>query len=169
MAHFSGKIINAYYTNADKDTACVMWSDGQIAREHYVVVDEDDAQFQELLSEWSYDSLDQATKNFTDNVSQEFKDAFERYAVRNNLYGYGEDGSVPNTMQDKDEVVGVDLEGFIFNFDGNDNDQKEQLFKLKLKLFEVDVVKNSKKRTAKADLRKAETPVEAISAYAKFL
>ena len=72
-------------------------------------------------------------------------------------------------MQDKDEVVGVDLEGFIFNFDGNDNDQKEQLFKLKLKLFEVDVVKNSKKRTAKADLRKAETPVEAIAAYAKFL
>ena len=48
-------------------------------------------------------------------------------------------------------------------------EQKEQLFKLKLKLFEEDVVKSSKKRTAKTDLRKAETPVEAIAAYAKFL
>ena len=62
MAHFSGKIINAYYTNPEQDTVCVMWSDGKIAREHYVVVDENDAQFKELLEEWSYDSLDQATK-----------------------------------------------------------------------------------------------------------
>ena len=168
MAHFSGKIINAYYTNSEHNTVCVMWSDGELAREHYVVVDENDTQFQELLEEWSYDSLDQATKQFTENVSQEFKDAFERYAIRNNLYGYGEDGTVP-TPQDSDEVIQGDLETLILNFDTNDNEQKEQLFKLKLKLFEEDVVKSSKKRTAKADLRKAETPVEAISAYAKFL
>ena len=67
------------------------------------------------------------------------------------------------------DVVDFSKSESINSFDGNDNDQKEQLFKLKLKLFEVDVVKNSKKRTAKADLRKAETPVEAIAAYAKFL
>ena len=168
MAHFSGKIINAYYTNQNHDTVCVMWSDGQVAREHYVVVDENDGQFKELLEEWSYDSLDKATKQFTDNVSQEFKDAFERYAIRNNLYGYGEDGTVP-TPQDSDEVIQGDLETLILNFDTNDNEQKEQLFKLKLKLFEEDVVKSSKKRTAKTDLRKAETPVEAIAAYAKFI
>ena len=168
MAHFSGKIINAYYTNPEQDTVCVMWSDGKIAREHYVVVDENDAQFKELLEEWSYDSLDQATKTFTDNVSQEFKDAFERYAVRNNLYGYGE-GQVPDEMKDADQIISSSMDDLIFNFDGNDNEQKEQLFKLKLKLFEIDAVKSSKKRTAKADLRKAETPVEAIAAYAKFL
>ena len=168
MAHFSGKIINAYYTNSEHNTVCVMWSDGELAREHYVVVDENDTQFQELLEEWSYDSLDQATQQFNDNVSQEFKDAFERYAIRNNLYGYGEDGTVP-TPQDSDEVIQGDLETLILNFDTNDNEQKEQLFKLKLKLFEEDVVKSSKKRTAKTDLRKAETPVEAIAAYAKFI
>ena len=168
MAHFSGKIINAYYTNQNHDTVCVMWSDGQVAREHYVVVDENDGQFKELLEEWSYDSLDKATKQFTDNVSQEFKDAFERYAIRNNLYGYSEDGSVPRP-QDDDEVLRGDLETLILNFDEENTEQKEQLFKLKLKLFEEDVVKSSKKRTAKTDLRKAETPVEAIAAYAKFL
>ena len=169
MAHFSGKIINAYYTNQNHDTVWVMWSDGQVAREHYVVVDENDGQFKELLEEWSYDSLDKATKQFTDNVSQEFKDAFERYAVRNNLYGYGEDGSKPEKMKEDEAVVTGSLDQLIFNFNANDNEQKEQLFKLKLKLFEEDVVKSSKKRTAKADLRKAETPVEAIAAYAKFI
>ena len=169
MAHFSGKIINAYYTNQNHDTVCVMWSDGQVAREHYVVVDENDGQFKELLEEWSYDSLDKATKQFTDNVSQEFKDAFERYAVRNNLYGYGEDGSKPEKMKEDEAVVTGSLDQLIFNFNANDNEQKEQLFKLKLKLFEEDVVKCSKKRTAKTDLRKAETPVEAIAAYAKFI
>ena len=168
MAHFSGKIINAYYTNPEHNTVCVMWSDGELAREHYVVVDENDTQFQELLEEWSYDSLDQATQQFNDNVSQEFKDAFERYAMRNNLYGYSEDGSVPRP-QDDDEVLRGDLETLILNFDEENTEQKEQLFKLKLKLFEEDVVKSSKKRTAKTDLRKAETPVEAIAAYAKFL
>ncbi len=168
MAHFSGKIINAYYTNSEHNTVCVMWSDGELAREHYVVVDENDTQFQELLEEWSYDSLDQATQQFNDNVSQEFKDAFERYAIRNNLYGYSEDGSVPRP-QDDDEVLRGDLETLILNFDEENIEQKEQLFKLKLKLFEEDVVKSSKKRTAKTDLRKAETPVEAIAAYAKFL
>jgi|TARA_Y100000992_G_C21130775_1_gene426468 hypothetical protein len=168
MAHFSGKIINAYYTNSEHNTVCVMWSDGELAREHYVVVDENDTQFQELLEEWSYDSLDQATQQFNDNVSQEFKDAFERYAIRNNLYGYSEDGSVPRP-QDDDEVLRGDLETLILNFDEENTEQKEQLFKLKLKLFEEDVVKSSKKRTAKTDLRKAETPVEAIAAYAKFL
>ena len=62
MAHFSNKIINAYYTNNDRDTVCVMWSDQEVAREHYLVVDEEDDQFQELLDEWSYDSLDESTK-----------------------------------------------------------------------------------------------------------
>jgi hypothetical protein len=35
-------------------------------------------------------------------------------------------------------------------------------------MFEQDVVKNSKKRKAKTEIRKAETPLEAIKAYASF-
>ena len=39
---------------------------------------------------------------------------------------------------------------------------------MKLKMFENEVVKISKKRKAKTEIRKANTPVEAIKAYAKF-
>ena len=46
---------------------------------------------------------------------------------------------------------------------------KEDLFKLKVKMFEQDVVKKSKSKTKKTAIRKAETPVEAISAYYAFV
>ena len=57
----------------------------------------------------------------------------------------------------------------MFEFDPEDASNKESLFKLKLKIFEQDEVKNSKKKKGKTDIRKAETPVEAISAYYSFL
>ena len=57
----------------------------------------------------------------------------------------------------------------IFDFDPEVPEHKEQLFKLKLKMFEQDAVKNSKARTKKTTIRKAETPVEAIAAYASFI
>ena len=48
-------------------------------------------------------------------------------------------------------------------------EQKEALFKLKLKIFEQEEVKKSRKKKAKTDIRKAETPIEAIVAYHSFL
>jgi len=56
----------------------------------------------------------------------------------------------------------------VFDFDPENTEHKEVLFKMKLKMFEQDVVKNSKKRKAKTEIRKSETPVEAIRAYASF-
>ena len=166
MAAFSGKIMNAHYTNNERDTICVMWSDGEFAREHYLVVDEEDDQFQELLSEWSYDSLDESTKVYIENARNEFHQAFERYAKERNLYGYTEDGGTPEEKE-KEEVILLNIEDLIFNFDPEDNAQKEELFKLKF--FDRDEVKSSKKRKAKTDLRKAESPLEAIVIYNSFV
>ena len=82
---FSGKIIEAYYTNPESDTVSIIWSDDKKAREYYVVVDEEDHQFQALLSEFDYDSLDECTTKRNEAGRQEFKDAFERYAKRNEM------------------------------------------------------------------------------------
>ena len=46
---FSGKIVEAYYTNPELDTVCILYSDGDVNREYYVVVDEEDHQFQACL------------------------------------------------------------------------------------------------------------------------
>ena len=56
-----------------------------------------------------------------------------------------------------------------FDFDSENYQHKEELFKLKLKMFEQDVVKNSKAKTKKTAIRKAETPLEVISAYHTFI
>ena len=61
----------------------------------------------------------------------------------------------------KQSVIGI--------FDPEDNNHKEQLFKLKLKMFEQDVVKNSKARTKKTALRTAKTPLETIEVYKSFI
>ena len=73
---FSGKIVEAYYSNPELDTVAVLWSDGERNREYYINVDENDHQFQALLKEWSYESLDEATRKRNENTRQEFRDAF---------------------------------------------------------------------------------------------
>ena len=129
-AVFSGKIINAYYSNPEHNTVCILWSDGKVAREHYLPVDEGDDQFKALLKEWSYESLDQSTAAKIDNEKQIFRNAFENYARDNNLYGYDQDGNEPE-QKDKEEIILLNIEDLIFNFDAKDNQNKEELFKSK--------------------------------------
>ena len=158
---FSGRIVEAYYSNPELNTVAVMWSDGEKNREYYINVDEEDDQFQALLKEWSYESLDECTRNRNEATRQEFRDAFHNYATEHNLYTHGDpDGRKEETQTSLD---------IIFDFDSENYQHKEELFKLKLKMFEQDVVKKSKSKTKKTAIRKAETPVEAISAYYAFV
>ncbi len=175
---FCGRIIEAYYTNPELDTIGVIWSDGEKNREYYVVVDEEDDQFQALLKEYSYESLDETTRNRNESTRQEFRDAFHRYAVQNNLYGHGNpDGQVKNEIVEVETVREREQANPSFEFaldslsefDLDNEQHKEQLFKLKLKVFEQDVVTKSKSKTKKTALRKAETPLQVLSAYQSFL
>jgi hypothetical protein len=158
---FSGRIVECYYSNPELDTVSIMWSDGEKNREYYLKVDESDAQFQALLSEYSYESIDECTRNRHEIHRQEFREAFHDYAMKNNMFSSG-----GHFMGAEEYQGSMDL---MFEFDPEDASNKESLFKLKLKIFEQDEVKNSKKKKGKTDIRKAETPVEAISAYYSFL
>ena len=70
---FSGKIVEAYYTNPELDTVSIIWSDGKKVREYYVVVDEKDHQFQALLKEFDYNSLDECTRKKHEAHREEFR------------------------------------------------------------------------------------------------
>jgi len=158
---FCGRIVEAYYANAELDTVQIMWSDGEKNREYHLKVDENDDQFQALLKEYSYESLDETTRAKNEAGRQLFRDAFHRYAMQNNMFSSGE------LPQNSEEFQGsLDL---MFEFDPENDEQKEALFKLKLKIFEQEEVKKSRKKKAKTDIRKAETPIEAIVAYHSFL
>ena len=150
---FCGRIVEAYYTNPELDTVAIMWSDGEKNREYNVVVDEEDDQFQALLKEFDYNSLDECTRKKHEAHREEFRKAFNNYASRNS-----------SRLEEQQSNFNL-----LFDFDPEDNNHKEQLFKLKLKMFEQDVVKNSKARTKKTALRTAKTPLETIEVYKSFI
>ena len=176
---FVGQIVEAYYTDPELKNVTVVYNykvpedgvhtdaegnpnGGAIATTVYNILIEknDDPRLLALLEEFSWEAIDECTRNRHENHRQEFRDAFHRYATQNNLYNHGVSSA------DEDEKQGsLDL---IFEFDPEDTAQKEELFKLKLRMFENDVVKSSKKRKAKTEIRKAETPIQALKSYASF-
>ena len=176
---FVGRIVEAYYTNPELTDVAIIHnydipdddshtdsrgnpSGGKEGTTVYnVTVSESDPRFLALLEEFSYESLDQCTRQKNEVDRQTFRDAFHRYATENNLYGHGSDSS----KNSEEKQGSLDL---LFDFDPENTEHKETLFKLKLKMFEQEEVKSSKKRTPKTDIRKAETPIEAIAAYCKF-
>ena len=152
---FSGKILEAYYTNPLLDSVSIIWSDGKTAHEYNVVADESDHQFQALLSEFSHDDLDECTRNRNEIGRQAFREAFNNYAKKNDLL-----------ISAEEQLASLDI---LFDFDLENDKHKEELFKLKLKIFDQDVVQKSKAIKKKTDVRKSETPLEAIVLYKSFL
>ena len=71
-------------------------------------------------------------------------------------------------MYTKQEEQQASLD-ILFDFDPENDKHKEELFKLKLKIFEQDVVQKSKATKKKTSIRKAETPLEAMVLYNSFL
>ena len=71
MAIFSGKIVDAYYTDEKLSNVSVLYNyekDGDtLVGQYNLVVDETEGQFQDLLKERSYDDIEKAT-----NVSPSF-------------------------------------------------------------------------------------------------
>ena len=176
---FVGQIVEAYYTDPELKHVSIIYNykvpedgvhtdstgkpnGGKTASTVYniMIEENDDPRLLALLEEFSWDSIDECTRNRHEKHRQEFRDAFHRYAVQNNMYGHGSDGG------DADESQGS--LNIIFEFDPENTAHKEELFKMKLKMFENEVVKSSKKRKAKTEIRKAETPLEALKAYVAF-
>ena len=86
-----------------------------------------------MLEEFSYESIDQCTRQKNEADRQVFRDAFHRYATEHNLYGHGSDSS----KNSEENQGSLDL---LFDFDPENTEHKETLFKLKLKMFEQEEV-----------------------------
>lgn len=166
MAYFwTDKIADVTYTNPELDTVKILWKDDMnVYREHYLKVDEEDEQFQALLEVTSYEDIEGRTKAANDIIRQEFKDAFDRYAERTNMY---------SNIANVDPVErNAEMFRFLFSFDAEDATDKETLFSLKLSAFEKDEVKdsevNEKTKSAKTAIRKSTNPLQVLALYQTF-
>ena len=165
---FCGRIIEAYYTNANLDTVCVTYKedddltpDGNPrAYDYYMEVDESDPRFKALLKEVTYEELEKATGDRNEAYHEQF-----RQIVR----GYIEREGLTSSLSDDRLVQKARLQLFdmIFNYNPESTktrNDKEELFRLKLYMFETDVGQNAP-REYKAEIRKSESPLAAFAAF----
>ena len=162
---WSDRVTDFYYSNPESDTVAVLWTDPDngVTREHYIKVDEEDQQWQDFVAEFPYEEINTRSDTRNENFREEFREAFRSWAQREDV-----DFNDPNSTNKFEDVI----INFISEFDNTDADQKEQLFKLKLKIFEQDVVKNSgsddKFKNAKTFIRKVDNPIDALLGYMVF-
>jgi hypothetical protein len=164
---WSDKITDYYYSNPELDTVAVMWTDpdDKLTREHYIKVDESDEQWRDFVAEVSYEKIDERTMVRHEQFREQFREAFNNYAQTHDV-----NQNVDQTIQPanfEDIII-----NFINDFDVTNAEHKEALFKLKLKVFEQEIVKDSKSadkfKNAKTFIRKSESPVEVLLGYMVF-
>jgi len=151
MAIFTGKIIEAYFTNSENDTVEVIYKDGAKAVNHYLKVDFTDDDFKDLISEYDTDKIAEATIQRNRKYAQQLSDMV--------------DAGIKVKTDVKAQISVEELVNKLLVFDSKDEEAKEILFTLKIQVFEQQKVKESTNNELKSRLRSAKTPVELLSVY----
>ena len=155
MAVFSGKIIEAYYSNSENDTVEVIYNDGKQAINHFLKVDYKDQDFKDLIAEYDTDKIAGSTIARNRNYARQLSELVDA-GIR--------------SKTDSKEKVKVSVDDFIdsiINFKSGDRQSAETLFALKVKIFENDKVKSCTDKDLKSSLRAAKSPVDIISLFKK--
>ena len=162
MAEFKGRVIEAYFTNNEKDTICIMWNDNssgkEVLQEFFIPVDPNAYYFKTLIEEIPLEEIEEHTQKRAQVYMEELKRLVKRWSMV-------EPGNLDQNSIDK--RVSQRITSLICDFDKDDKVQQELMFRLKLRIFEQDAVKNSKNVAGKSMIRKAEDPLEVIMSYAE--
>ena len=151
MAIPGHKFVRAHFSNNERTIVESFWTDGKDERVEYIEAKEGDHNWENLLTHISLDDLHEATYKHIKNTQK----AFENQAIQ-----IAKDQGILQDFQDK-TLINETIINSLFGKD-DDGDSKNNLFVFKLKLFELDFVKECKKRKLKSDLRKAKNIRQAI-------
>ena len=153
MAIFSGKIIEAYYSNSENDTVEVIYKQGEQAINHYLKVDFNDQDFKDLIEEYDTDKIAASTIARNRQYAKQLSDMIDQ--------------GIKSKTDVKQRVSAEEFIDSILNFNSSDKQSAEILFALKVKVFEQDKVKSCNDKDLKSSLRSAKTPVDLISIFKK--
>ena len=157
MAIFSGKIIEAYYTDQEKSTIEVIYKEGEKAFSHYLKHDNSHPDFQDLIKEYDIEALTNTTIKRLNNYRKQLKDTISDFQQQ---------------ALEKVETELKDVRDLFFNsmmsFNTEDQKHLEILFTFKLKAFNTIKIKNSINEDLKTQLRSAVTIGEAIKIFNSF-
>jgi hypothetical protein len=156
--HWEEGLEYARYIDENRQNIEVMYvvenPDNQFGREaklHVLPADENDGQFQALLEKFSYDEIMEMTYVYNKNAEKAFEEQIIAIAKKT---GKLDLSSIEVVSSD---YVNRFVDIMFLEKDIPENELKELLFKTKLRLFELDVVRQSKNRELKSKLRKAKT------------
>lgn len=158
------KLIHAHFSNNERTTVEIHWQfdddekqETQI-RVEYCEADESDEVYNWLLTQMSIDDLHEATALHIREQDAIYREAVIEIAKSDGLLHNQKDGVV-NTAQLITDIL--------FNFD--EDKQKELLFQIKLRVFEMEAVKNAEKPAVKTKIRKAKTVLEVVNEVSKLI
>ena len=153
MAIPEHKFVSAHFTDNARTTVEVQWEapDGKM-RVEYIMAEEDNVNWKNLLEHISIDELHEATYKYIKNSQRNFEIQAMQIA---------KDQGLLQDIRDKN-VINEAIIKILFEKEEEDGDSKNTLFVFKLKLFELEFVKNCKTKKLKSDLRKAKNIREAL-------
>ena len=167
MKSLGYELVSAEYTNSEYNSIRAMWSDpenteaddgSELFTESIVEVNDYSPQYQELLELTTIDAMMQNT--YVNN--QRRVTAFENMV----LPIAKERGLVYDLDQGIDSNIYKAIVKALFS-EFDPVSQKEQLFMLKMELFNVDFIKNVKDRALKKELRQAPDLISTVEAACK--
>ena len=147
------KFITARFSNNERTTVEVTWEDPEenlVATYHEAI--EGDAAWEEILTHIDIDTLHENTYKYIKSTQEAYRKQIIEIAKQ--------DGLLYEIDTHESGVYKVLIEKLFSDFDPEVN--KEDLFMIKLRIFEQDAIKTSKNRNKKSALRKAKTIREAV-------
>jgi hypothetical protein len=152
MAVFSGKIIEAYYTNKEKTSIEIIYKEGEKAISHYLKYDPNHPDCIDLIKEYGSENLLKSTTTRLNNYRSQLKKVVLDY----------QQGAL-KVAENEVNTLREHFFNSLINFDNQNQKHLEFLFSLKLKIFELDVIKNSQDSEKKDLLRNSKTIYEVLN------
>ncbi len=140
----------AKFIDEDRKNIEILLKDGDITRPHIIEADEDNSDYQKLLKIISLDDLHEQTHN----INKAESEAFKEFAL-----GIAKEGGLIQQEENLEKTkMYPTLVEAIFNRDEDEDD----IFALKLAIFEVEKIRESKNTKLKTKLRKAKSKIEVL-------
>ena len=145
------KFLTAHFINNEKTTVASQWEDDKgIVRETVTEAEEGNPDWEEILTHITLDKIHENTSNNIKEAHKEFKELVIKIAT--------EDGLIQQVNQVEKTKLWPSLIESVFTGDDNEED----LFALKLALFEVKKIRDSKNAAVKTKLRKSKTKFDIL-------
>ena len=150
------ELLYATFSNTAKSVVSVLWVDSETKEisEEVIEVKKDDISWNHLLK---YITIEEINEN-TVKKNNEERDQFI-----NMVKEIGKKEGLIFKKKSSDEVVSMPIKDILSTTVAETKEDKENLFNIKLKIFEHPAVKDCNDRSLKSKIRKAQSPIEALA------